>query len=141
MKRHPYLIPFSRFHRSILFLALIAKENAPKVKGYPEKIEDKISYALEFYEEQLLPHFNSERNKVFTVFTGKDSALDELIVSIEEERQIICEGFEELKNDESNFTQFHDLGEKLEKHVRREERELFQMIQAKCEGILSAQET
>ncbi len=140
MKRHSYLIPFSRFHRSILFLALIAKKNAPKAKGYPEKIEEKISYALAFYEDQLLPHFESEKNKVFDVFSGKDAELDELILSIKEERRTICELFEELKRDECNFILFHTIGEQLEKHVRREERELFQMIQEKCKKLLSALE-
>jgi hemerythrin-like domain-containing protein len=139
MKRHPYLIAFSRFHRSILFLALIAKKNAPNVKGYPEKIEDKIEYALAFYRQLLLLHFEMENTKVLNEFSGKDAGLDDLIQNVRKDREAICEMFENLSKDKLNFTLFHELGERLEKHVRKEERELFQMIQEKCKTRLDQQ--
>lgn len=129
MKRHEYLIPFSRFHRSILFLALIAKENAPKVKGYPEQIEDKINYALDFYENQLVNHFETEKREVFDVFRNKDSQVDQLLNEIELERKEIVNLFEKLMKVPDNHTLFFEIGERLEKHVRKEERELFQTIQ------------
>ena len=42
MKRHDKLIPLSRFHRSCLFLALMAKDNAPNIKNYPTEIPENI---------------------------------------------------------------------------------------------------
>lgn len=129
MKRHEYLIPFSRFHRSLLFLALIAKENAPKVKGYPEKVEDKIAYALTFYENDIVPHFEEEKIKVFNHFKGYSEKLDNIILELENERLELTSLFERLKRDKNNEAILYRIGLLLEQHVRKEERVLFQTLQ------------
>jgi hypothetical protein len=129
MKRHDYLIPFSRFHRSLLFLALIAKENAPKVKGYPEEIGDKMNYALTFYENDIIPHFQEEKIKVFNRFKGRSDKLDNIIRELENERLELTSLFDELDKDRNNEVLFYRIGLLLEQHVRKEERQLFQTIQ------------
>lgn len=137
MKRHDYLIPFSRFHRSILFLALIAKKNAPNVKGYPSKLEDKVDYALSFYQNELCNHFEVEEKEVFNRFFNINDEVDLLINEIKLERENICKMFELLKQKPRDFDNFHKLGALLEKHVRKEERQLFQLLQAKLESELN----
>ena len=130
MKRHEKLIPYSRFHRKILFLALIAKPNAPNVKGYPTKIDDKISYALAFYENELSSHFLEEESQLFAIYKGQDDELDLLIDDLMNEREEIKSLFEQLfkKREEAIL---NELGVSLEKHVRKEERQFFQLLQEK----------
>jgi len=128
MRRHPSLIPLSRFHRSILFLALIARKNAPEVKGYPNTLSGKTDYALAFYRTQLKPHFEVEE-RIWAFFKEKYPALRELIHELTGERTAIHQLFEDLERDPDRL---YILGPKLEQHVRREERELFQAIQQKA---------
>lgn len=130
MKRHEKLIPYSRFHRKILFLALIAKENAPKVKGYPTEPEDKINYALSFYKEELTAHFKLEQLNLFDFYINKDKEVDLLIKELIAERTEINNLFQSLSVKRKETT-LHQLGELLEKHVRKEEREFFQLVQQK----------
>ncbi len=82
MRRHPSLIPLSRFHRSGLFVAQMCKRNGPKFKGYPVDAMDKARYALDFFERSLEPHFILEEQRVFPVFTGVDPVLDSLLTTV-----------------------------------------------------------
>jgi len=138
MRRHEALIPYSRFHRDILFLALIAKKKGPAIKGYPTKLDDKVAYVLTFYSEKLQPHFEQEEKEIYAVVAGLDADLDELIATIRSERLLIDEQLEQLKTTATPAEVLDQLGHLLEKHVRKEERQLFQKIQAVCsEATLS----
>jgi iron-sulfur cluster repair protein YtfE (RIC family) len=127
MKRHDSLIPLSRFHRSCLFLALIAKPNAPTVKGYPTELAEKIDYAIAFYQKQLIPHFDLEA-KLWRQVATKSTVLSDLVQCMKEERQALIESFETLRTlpSEGNLNK---MGQMLEAHIRKEERVLFQQIQ------------
>lgn len=96
MKRHEILIPYSRFHRQILFLALISKCNAPDVKGYPTEIQEKIDFALDFYKNELSSHFSEEKINLFGQYKGRDNEIDELIEYLLKEREEIKLLFDEL---------------------------------------------
>lgn len=130
MRRHSVLIPLSRFHRSVLFLALLAKENGPALKGYPHDWPGKRSYALKFYEEQLLPHFEREEKELFPLAAAQNEALAQLVKSLKEERTQLAQYFEQLAHPDAEESILHPLGLLLEKHIRKEERQFFQQIQA-----------
>ena len=130
MKRHKKLIPYSRFHRKILFLALIVKENAPEVKGYPTETQAKINYALSFYKEELTAHFKLEQINLFDFYLNKDKEVDVIIKELIAERTEINNLFQSLSVNKKEAT-LHQLGELLEKHVRKEERIFFQLLQQK----------
>lgn len=129
MKRHNSLIPLSKFHRSVLFLALVAKKNAPNVKGYPTTLEGKKDYALSFYERQLKDHFLLEEQKLFPAILGKNHDLDRLVDQIILEHQALKALFHKLANSNNLEYDLDKLGVALEKHIRKEERELFQQVQ------------
>ena len=133
MKRHEKLIPYSRFHRQILFLALISKSNAPEVKGYPAEIQDKIDFALDFHKNELSSHFSEEKTKLFDQYQGRDNEIDELIEDLIKEREEIKLLFQELKLKREEPI-LNKLGDLLEKHVRKEERQFFQLLQSKILG-------
>ena len=129
MKRHDSLVPLSKFHRSVLFLALVAKKNAPPVKGYPTSLEGKKDYALSFYERRLKDHFLLEEKKLFPAIKGKDHDLDRLVDQVILEHQELTALFQKLQNSHDLESDLDNLGVTLEKHIRREERELFQQVQ------------
>lgn len=127
MRRHQKLIPLSRFHRSCLFVALMAKENAPDMKGYSDEIPDKINYAVSFYQDQLKAHFEVEQelwNQVSTKSEKLKIIIDELTV----ERLSLSRLFQRLAKIRSEKA-LNEVGDLLERHIRKEERVLFQQIQ------------
>ena len=129
MKRHESLVPLSRFHKRVLFLALLVKKNSPSIKGYPTTTKGKRNYALSFYEKELKAHFQFEEEKLLPNVRGKNAALDNLADEIVREHVYFKDLFSDLRigNDPENV--LHDLGEALEKHIRKEERQFFQLIQ------------
>lgn len=128
MKRHESLVELSRFHRSCLFLALVAKPNAPIVKGYPTDIQEKIGFALDFHKTQLTPHFAKELT-LWNWVRNKSERLEEVISVLVSEREKLNTLFTkiELNKDEEIL---NEIGILLEVHVRKEERVLFQQIQS-----------
>ena len=128
MKRHPSLIPLSRQHHGALLLAQMLKMTAPDYKGMPADAAGKTSYAQEFYITHLLPHFAAEET-VFEKIKNVDSVLDKHLEEVIEEHHSLRLLFEGLVQ-HSEDTNYQDLiGQALEKHIRREDRELFPMIE------------
>jgi iron-sulfur cluster repair protein YtfE (RIC family) len=129
MKRHPSLIPLSRFHRSVLFLALVCKKNAPPVKGYPADDEGKRDYALTFYSTRLRQHMDLEEQKLFPTVARVNHVLKALTEELSAEHKNLDQLFTELQSTEDLPETLDQLGKLLESHVRKEERQFFQLIQ------------
>jgi len=129
MKRHKSLIPLSHFHRKALFVCLISKRNAPDVKGYPTELLDKIELTIEFYEKELLSHFELEERKLYSLVERRDCAVDSLLAEIRNERNQLKELFKKLKIGHDPHEDLHNFGTYLESHIRKEERQLFQRVQ------------
>lgn len=129
MKRHPSLIPLSRFHRSVLFLALVCKKNAPPVKGYPEDDEGKRDYALTFYSTRIRQHMDLEEQKLFPTVATVNDELKALTEELSAEHNSLVQLFTELQSTEDLSEALDRLGKLLESHVRKEERQFFQLIQ------------
>lgn len=127
MRRHISLQPLSRFHRSVLFLALILKKNPPKVKGYPDSWEDKVTYAKSFYESKLKPHFERIESKLIPEVINESDSLKEM-------SEVIIEKQQELglwiSNMNDQIGAINKVGDELEKHIRMLERQFFQEIQS-----------
>lgn len=128
MKRHDSLAPLSREHHPALLLAQLLKKSAPAYKGMPADTEGKILYAAEFYSSHLIAHFNDEE-KVFEKLKGINSLLDTAIKEIIAEHLVLRKLFEGISNQPDPITYNDTLGHSLEKHIRKEERELFPMIE------------
>lgn len=128
MKRHEALQPLSRFHRSVLFLALVAKPNGPAVKGYPTDHEGKVDFALSFYHHKLVPHFTHEETQLYPAVQDQDPQIAQLVQELLAERRQLKALFAELAQERPVAT-LNEIGLLLEKHVRKEERQLFQKIQ------------
>jgi|TARA_R110000850_G_scaffold30630_2_gene84200 iron-sulfur cluster repair protein YtfE (RIC family) len=118
IKRHPALQPWSRDHHQGLLLSWKIK------KGFslgiaPERIK---KYTNWFWENHLIPHFETEEHYLFPIL-GNDNRLVQQ--AIDEHRQLKA-FFEKEDAVSETLSKIERL---LNDHIRFEERVLFQAIQ------------
>jgi hemerythrin-like domain-containing protein len=135
MKRHPAFIPLSHDHHRTLILAQSIKKGAPPFRGMAVTDEGKRKEMILHYDEHLKDHFRKEE-KVFGECNGISPTTDQLISGIVEEHRSIeslihdlSENFTAQKDETELVNTLDALGFLLEKHIRKEERELFPMLQ------------
>jgi iron-sulfur cluster repair protein YtfE (RIC family) len=132
MKRHKSLIPLSQDHHNGLMLAQLIKKGAPEYKGLPSDINGKVQYTIESWENELKIHFLNEEKILFPSVKGKYSEIDMLIDELINEHKEIKQKIDKLKIQDDLQNSLNDLGNFLEKHIRKEERILFQKLQESC---------
>lgn len=117
-KRHIALQPLSREHHQGLLLSWKIR------KGLSKKIEfNRIQNYVEwFYENHLIQHFLEEETHVFPIL-GNDHQLVKRALSEHRRIKRLVEDKDKLEKS------LHALEEELEKHIRFEERTLFNKIQ------------
>lgn len=129
MKRHENLVPLSREHHKMLLLAQLLKKDAPLYKGMPETLAGKIEYANIMYHGLIKSHIRREEDILFKLVKQDNIAL-RLIQELEDEHQKIHALFNEISSNIVHDQQIvHNLAVLLVSHIRKEERQLFQMIQ------------
>ena len=137
MKRHSSLAILSREHHGALILAQLLKRSAPLYKGLPADTAGKAEYAYRFYQYELADHFAAEEQAVLNKVKGIAAPLDALADEIIADHVWLRAMFESIKKAKDLTTHLDELGNALEKHIRKEERELFPLIEASCpESIL-----
>ena len=136
MKRHPALYTLSHDHHQGLILAQQLKKGAPQYKGMPETLEGKRDYTILFYNSELKKHFAEEEEILFPYVTGKGIEIGKLISEIISEHRRMERLISELESTEKLENTMDELGWLLEKHIRKEERQLFVEI----ENVLSEEE-
>lgn len=118
LKRSNALVQLSREHHFALLLCWKIR------KGIRNKV--KISrihnYAIWFYKNHLNPHFTIEENSLFPILGFEHTLIKKAI----EQHQTLAFLFENEAKSETTLTKIAD---KLEEHVRFEEREVFEEIQ------------
>ena len=130
MKRHESLIALSHDHHHGLMLAQLIKMGAPEYKGLPTDLTGKVNHVKETWEKELKLHFENEEKILFSFVKGRATELDMLIEEILEEHIQIKNLIKSLDLAENQEDILNILGTKLEEHIRKEEREVFQKIQA-----------
>lgn len=129
MKRHPALHPLSHDHHQGLILAQQLKKGAPQYKGMPSTLEGKKDYAVSFYKSELVQHFKDEEEILFPSVLGKNEKVDSLIQEIISEHRKLESLVNELEKTNQLENVMDELGQLLEKHIRKEERILFVEIE------------
>lgn len=121
IKRHPAIVEFSRDHHFALLLVWKIKE------GLKKSIEiSRISkYVVHFYDTNLIHHFIEEETMLF----NKINISDPLILKTESEHDDMRNLIEALRNNPDDLKPLESFSAMLEKHVRFEERELFNYLQ------------
>jgi len=129
MKRHPALHALSHDHHQGLILAQQLKKGAPQYKGMPSTLEDKKEYTLSFYKTELVKHFQDEEYILFPAVKNKKVELDTMIGEIISEHRKMESLVKDLEKTDQLENVLNELGHLLEKHIRKEERELFVEIE------------
>ena len=131
MKRHPALYTLSHDHHQGLILAQQLKKGAPQYKGMPSTIEGKKEFAISFYNTELVRHFEDEEKILFPSSSGRTEEIDRMISEIISEHRKMERLINALDNKDNLESTMDELGWLLEKHIRKEERELFVEIEKK----------
>ena len=138
MNRHAALSPLSRDHHGALLLAQLLKKSAPLYKGLPADLIGKAEYAIQFFNDELVKHFDEEEVVVIQKIKGIHVELDKLANDILQEHALLRNSFTSIRIADGLELHLDELGHALEKHIRKEEREFFPLIQELCsEMILS----
>lgn len=130
MKRHPALIPLSHDHRAALFTAQLIRRGVARYRDAPATAEAKLTCALEFYQAQWREHARFEETILFPALAGIDGEIDRLLGELAAEHSQIAASFAALAKARNLDAQLDGLSHLLETHIRKEERQLFERVQA-----------
>jgi hemerythrin-like domain-containing protein len=119
IKRHKALRNLSREHHDGLVFALRLQKGVSK-KADLQSMEE---YATWFWENHLLLHFQLEEERLFPMLKGEYELVSEAI----DQHQDLKMLFQIQQKTHADFKRIYEL---LQKHIRLEERELFNLIQS-----------
>jgi iron-sulfur cluster repair protein YtfE (RIC family) len=134
--RHPSLIPLSHDHHHGLALALRCRKQAlGQIKpmgaaGLRERAEE----VLAFHASNLIAHFRAEEEILFPLLRSAAPQSAPMIDRLVREHEQIGEAMARLKSGAGLAKIIFDLGDLLERHIRREERELFPLFEQYVPG-------
>ena len=130
--RHPSLIPLSRDHHRGLALALKCRKQAlgqMKPMG-AEGLRERAEELRHFVSNHLEQHFQAEEEILFPLIRSCVSQSHPLIEDLLEGHEEIRKGALRLEGKTDLAKILFDLGDLLERHIRKEERELFPLFEA-----------
>jgi len=130
--RHPSLVLLSHDHHHGLALALRCRKQALgqlKPMG-AAGLRERAKEFADFYRINLIAHFRAEEEILFPLMRaalpGSAALLDELLGQHEQ----LCQAVPRLEAGRGLAKLIFDLGDLLEGHIRKEERELFPLFEA-----------
>jgi len=124
MKRHPTLIPLSHDHHH----ALVEARRLRRAADRDDDPEPVAAAFVEFFAAVSVPHFREEEETLFPLVATVDEARP-LVVEALLDHQRLHALVAELRRSRDVRQPMREIGELLEAHVRREERELFPLIE------------
>ena len=123
MKRDPALELLSREHHQALHRALRLK------RASAADLESVRSDVLEFWRSEGAKHFRIEEEILLPAFATAEDPGHEAVVRVLVDHVWIRERMGRLERDELALDDVHELGERLNQHVRHEERVLFPLLE------------
>ena len=129
--RHPALISLSHDHHHGLALALRCRKQAlgqlrpMGVKGLKERAGE----FREFFANQLVPHFRAEEEVLFPQMRALVPESESIIEQLIRDHQQLRAAMPQLESGVGLGKLVFDLGDLLERHIRKEERELFPLFE------------
>ena len=121
IKRNAAIVEFSKDHHFALLLVWKIRDGVKKSID-PSRIS---RYIIHFYDTDLIHHFTDEEKILFT----KLAADNPLRTQAETEHRNIKQMIDELRNNSGDRNLIQNFAGTLEKHIRFEERELFNHLQ------------
>ena len=130
--RHPSLVLLSHDHHHGLALALRCRKQALgqlKPMG-AVGLRERAKEFVDFYRMNLIAHFRAEEEILFPLMRASvpssAALIDELLGQHEQLREAVLK----LEAGSGLARLIFDVGDLLERHIRREERELFPLFEA-----------
>jgi iron-sulfur cluster repair protein YtfE (RIC family) len=137
MQRHSTLIPLSHEHQRLLFVCRYLKNDAAPHEGFPLETDAKLAYIVKVFQEVMVPHIQKEEY-LFESCLGKNAEIDLLINELRDDHSRISRMYSGLTDSTDMITAMDVLARSLEDHIRKEERVLFEKIQALLPDVLES---
>jgi hemerythrin-like domain-containing protein len=133
--RHPSLLPLSHDHHHGLALALRCRKQAlGQIKPMGAAgLQERAKEFLVFYARNLVPHFQAEEEIVFPLLRSTIPASEPMIEELVRNHAEIRQAIPQLEAGAGLAKLIFDLGDLLERHIRKEERELFPLFEQRVE--------
>lgn len=129
--RHPSLAPLSHDHHHGLALSLRCRKQALG-RLQPRGAEGLQLQAREFrgfFDKQLTRHFRAEEEILFPFMRAAVPQSAPLLDELIDDHDALRQAVENLGAGAALSKQIFDVGDLLERHIRREERELFPLFE------------
>ncbi|MGH7798205.1 MAG: hemerythrin domain-containing protein [Candidatus Binatia bacterium] len=129
--RHPSLVPLSHDHHHGLALALRCRKQAlGQIRPMGALgLRQCSKEFLEFYQRNLIAHFRAEEEVLFPLLSAAVPESSAIIDELTRQHDEIRLAMPQLKAGAGLAKLIFDLGDLLERHIRKEERELFPLFE------------
>jgi hemerythrin-like domain-containing protein len=121
IRRNPAIVRFSKDHHHGLLLVWKIREGFRR-SVEPERI---CRYVIRFFENELVPHFKDEEQNLFARLPSEN----QMRLRAEDDHKKINILTGQLRETGCNESKLIEFAETLERHIRFEERELFNFLQ------------
>ena len=131
MKRHRALIALSHDHHHALV-------EARRLRRAADGSEDPTAAAeafVRFFRTSTVPHVREEEESLFPLVAGIDEVRSQVVEALLDHQHLHAL-IARLEEDDDVRATMRELGERLEAHVRFEERQLFPLIERLAAGAL-----
>ena len=135
--RHASLIPLSQDHHQGLALALRCRKQAlGQIRPMgAEGLRERVKEFVAFYASNLVPHFRAEEEVLFPLLRSAVPGSEEMIDELVRNHAQIRAAIPQLEGGTDLAKLIFDLGDLLERHIRKEEREIFPLFEQHVEGV------
>lgn len=139
--RHPSLVPLSHDHHHGLALALrCRKQSLGQIKPLgAEGLRARAQEVLEFYRDNLVAHFKAEEEVLFPLMRDQVAGCGDMLDQLVRDHEQLRRAMPQLEAGAGLGKLIFDLGDLLERHIRKEERELFPLFEAHVDAEMAEQ--
>ena len=129
--RHPSLVALSHDHHHGLALALRCRKQAlGRLKPMGAAgLRERAQEFIDFYRADLIKHFRAEETVLFPLMRETAAANATLLDELIKQHQEITIAITSLESGAGLSKLLFDIGDLLERHIRKEERELFPLFE------------
>jgi len=132
LMRHASLLLLSHDHHHGLALALrCRKQGLGQIKPMgAEGLRERAKEFLEFYRANLMAHFKAEEAVLFPLMRQQVAGCADMLDQLVRDHEQLRRAMPQLEAGTGLAKLIFDLGDLLERHIRKEERELFPLFEA-----------
>jgi hemerythrin-like domain-containing protein len=133
--RHESLVPLSKDHYHGLLLAQqIKTTDRVMMVGWPSSPAQQTEYICTFFAEHLVRHFSDEEQSLFPLVVKHIPSASAQVDDLVQDHRAMERFAREFEHPDPKQVTAHirEFGDLLERHIRKEERELFPLFEAQA---------